>query len=67
MPAIDHNRLSHYRPHTGDDRMLQDRESRGHWPTKDTPRLLTGLKMQKALNAIRMIFQGMTRGCVYAS
>lgn len=43
IPAdIDHNRLSHYRPLTGENRVLQDRESRGHFPTQNTLRLLAG-------------------------
>ena len=67
MPAIDHNRLSHYHPRRGDLNELQDRESRSLFPTKETLRLLTGFVATNPDAAILDEACRQLKGCDYAS
>ena len=65
--ATDHNRLSHYHPRRGDTNELQDRESRSHFPTKETLRLLAGFGLTNPNAAMPAGARRRSKGFTYAS
>ena len=65
--AKDHNRLSHYHPLMGEERVLQDRESRSHCPTENTLRLLAGFDIQDPKSPAKPESRDAHEGHAYAS